>query len=1316
MLSSTSPHPPPPLQHLQSPFPTTPTPLPPDHVVLPPPPLPALPNAPNAQAQTPDPSPAPAPMYHDDAGFLAPLNPAVPPANTRPRSRPSSSTPGPVGTPKPEGAPDGVRQSQSQTAGRPPDGSRQLNVTDALSYLDAVKMQFQDKPDVYNDFLDIMKEFKHQLIDTPGVIERVSTLFHGNPYLIEGFNTFLPPGYHINASTDPRDPNLITVTTPLGTMTSTALSRSGLPGSLGFFEPPVPPPGQAQFTPLPPSISRPSSPRGRALHPTAHAPYHDKAGPEYSPGPPSTTAAASVLGNMGNKTHGERPSKEFDHAIQYLNKIKTRYPDDPNTYKQFLEILQTYRKEQTIQTAPKGSVAHTQREQRMMHDVYMQVQVLFKDADDILGEFKDFLGEINDAPGPSGGLVGILPHPPGPSSNAAPSSRRRKRDLPKETGTGPKSDAVRLDSRKRQRVAKLPAKGRAQSPTFNSYAPPSPPPAPPHNPHQPISFPQSMSNNLSHLSQSGLSMSQIAGPSSTTQDELMFFDRAKRHLEARDTYDDFLKVLNMYSKDIIDLKQLVTQVEIFLGDGELLVQFKNLLSWDDKKGNVEYGPPGSIRTGPPDPVLPRPVDDGQGPSYRRLPEREARLATSGRDQLARTVLNDEWVSHPTWASEEAGFLSHKKNSFEEVIHRCEDERHEYQIQLEGLSRTIAILEPLNARLDELSHEDRAQFKLKPNLGGQSRSLYMRTLKKVYGKDAGMEIYQALQDAPSVAVPVVLTRLKQKNEEWRRAQREWALTWRQIDGKNFYKSLDHMGINFKANDKKNITTKAFVTEIEGVKAEQEQAAPPPRPCTRGSLGFQLDYSFADTAVLHDSLKLVYSYLDHNQATYSLPERRSVERFLRAFVPTLCMYPLPEFNAACGPLDVGPEDDSGDEPLDSADAAGGVHAGDLRKKLLRTAQEKAAVRKGHDTPRDGSPNGLEGASSRVPSPEVVEGQGKGAGEAPQPTDVWIRESLPDDGVAIRDETVSARPFFANTTFYTLLRLLQLLYSRLSICKEVGAKHVASKFQHLTANPIANELGLEDSQGPSVVLDQILDTVQHSGHRDANVLYSYMLDVCEKLFDNDMDQSTFEEHMRWFFGTKAFLLYTVDKIIASLIKQVQAIVSDGKCQELWQHLRRNRGKMLFSRQDIIRYRRQAEHHVGSDDNLYRDAEAKTMRIQLVGTGDASVDEGTTAAGRWREYVDSYVTEHPTEWLHGSGAAGGRGLVKRHLAPDDSSGTVRTEGSLGVRVSLGTYKLFYEGGSGECLWRERGSAEEEMLRGRAAVREEERTRRATVFLVRQI
>jgi len=412
------------------------------------------------------------------------------------------------------------------------------------------------------------------------------------------------------------------------------------------------------------------------------------------------------------------------------------------------------------------------------------------------------------------------------------------------------------------------------------------------------------------------------------------------------------------------------------------------------------------------------------------------------------------VSHPTWASEEAGFVAHKKNSFEEVIHRCEDERHEYQIQLEGLSRTIGILEPLATRLNEMPLGERAALRLRPDLGGQSRWIYVRTLKKVYGKDAGTEVYQALQDAPAVTVPVVLARLKQKNEEWRRAQREWSLTWRQIDTRNFYKSLDHTGINCKQNDKKAITTKAFVTEIDNVRTEEELQERQQlqqqqqqqqqqkrtrekgaghnrfRPaCARGSLGFQLSYSFADSGVLCDALKLVYSYLDHNQATYSLPERRSVERFLRAFMPVLCMLPPAAFNAACGPPEIGVDDDSGDEQqVDdvSARTAGGsgsgsgcgVHAGDLRKKLARAAaHEKNADVGGSrvSTPADGR----DVLNTKGKEREKEERRGSAA------QGVWIREYLAEGATDIRDAPVSTRPFFSNTTFYTLLRLLQVSF---------------------------------------------------------------------------------------------------------------------------------------------------------------------------------------------------------------------------------------------------------------------------------------------------
>lgn len=79
---------------------------------------------------------------------------------------------------------------------------RELRVEDALLYLDQVKVEFGDRPHIYNEFLDIMKTFKTQQIDTPGVIRRVSNLFQGNRTLVLGFNTFLPEGYKIEIPSD----------------------------------------------------------------------------------------------------------------------------------------------------------------------------------------------------------------------------------------------------------------------------------------------------------------------------------------------------------------------------------------------------------------------------------------------------------------------------------------------------------------------------------------------------------------------------------------------------------------------------------------------------------------------------------------------------------------------------------------------------------------------------------------------------------------------------------------------------------------------------------------------------------------------------------------------------------------------------------------------------------------------------------------------------------------------------------------------------------------------------------------------------------
>ena len=58
------------------------------------------------------------------------------------------------------------------------DRDRLLNVKDALNYLDAVKVKFQEQPDVYNHFLDIMtgsrtnSQYPVSICLAPAVLQR----------------------------------------------------------------------------------------------------------------------------------------------------------------------------------------------------------------------------------------------------------------------------------------------------------------------------------------------------------------------------------------------------------------------------------------------------------------------------------------------------------------------------------------------------------------------------------------------------------------------------------------------------------------------------------------------------------------------------------------------------------------------------------------------------------------------------------------------------------------------------------------------------------------------------------------------------------------------------------------------------------------------------------------------------------------------------------------------------------------------------------------------------------------------------------------
>ncbi|KAF5390047.1 hypothetical protein D9757_003896 [Collybiopsis confluens] len=65
----------------------------------------------------------------------------------------------------------------------------------AIRYIHAVQDRYPDNPEVFDEFLDIIRDGNENRVDLSTTILRLEELFEGNQQLVEGFNAFLPGAY-----------------------------------------------------------------------------------------------------------------------------------------------------------------------------------------------------------------------------------------------------------------------------------------------------------------------------------------------------------------------------------------------------------------------------------------------------------------------------------------------------------------------------------------------------------------------------------------------------------------------------------------------------------------------------------------------------------------------------------------------------------------------------------------------------------------------------------------------------------------------------------------------------------------------------------------------------------------------------------------------------------------------------------------------------------------------------------------------------------------------------------------------------------------
>ncbi|RLV93073.1 Transcriptional regulatory protein SIN3 [Spathaspora sp. JA1] len=1103
---------------------------------------------------------------------------------------------------------------------------RPLNVKDALSYLDQVKIQFYNQADVYNNFLDIMKDFKSQSIDTPGVIDRVSTLFQGHPNLIQGFNTFLPPGYKIECSLDPSDPNPIKVTTPTGTTTRPNIAGNTYNQRWGNEE------GAAQV---------------QQQQVTPQVQYQQE--------------QQNLQGQPGGS------NVEFNHAISYVNKIKTRFANQPDTYKQFLEILQTY-----------------QREQKPISEVYEQVTVLFANSPDLLDDFKQFL--------PDTGNQGFPQQQPQPVHI-------------------PEGSSYYVNN-----GSQLPPVGNFQPPTGTTGLSPS---ATQQQYGQQISYPSTGSpepqvgygmqdpklakkrksigepyyednyNQEARLSgiRSGVVATKTGKPggvvkvvstsvaapvnptlvpgipepippyasvkTSSLSEEISFFDKVKKAIGNKQSYSDFLKILNLFTQDIIDKDTLVERVQGYIGEThpDLFNWFKMFVGYKDTPQNIENITFKKHQ-------LELSLCKAYGPSYRQLPKAETYMPCSGRDEMCWEVLNDEWVGHPTWASEDSGFIAHRKNQYEEILFKIEEERLEFDYYMESNLRTIQILETIANRIANMTPEQKVAFKLPPGLGHNSTTIYKKVIRKIYGKDRGFEVIDALHENPAIAVPIVLKRLKQKDEEWKRAQREWNKVWREMEQKVFYKSLDHLGLTFKQADKKLLTAKQLVSEISTVKVEQQNKRlhplmPKPQE--------QLNYSFEDTEILFDIVKLADVFI-HRSSNYSAADGEKLSQFLQFFVSLFFGIPSEDIQKALTARSKNEKGELAQEETENSDSAANLSDSGAKKRiregdLLRDVLKKQSKSKKEDRADSPTPQSADASVAQ----EVAE-------ELEKSTELWIKSA--NTKFSLRDDENSEKKrekynIFCNTTIYVYFRHLTTLYERLQNIKSMN-EAVGKEIRSRKHPQFAKDLNLLSHQLEGMGVEII-------GSKDC---YAQVLDLSERLIEGEIEHQWFEEGLRQAYRNKAYKIYTIDKVVQALVKHMYSMITDTKTSEMIVLFENDRLKPVSSAKEQILYRIQVRALMSADENMFKISFNETKNsasIQFVSLDDLTINDHESSQEQYNYYVTSFVLSHPTEGVPASNL---NMPFSRSFIESVDEDTVEGRSTAGLKVSIceNSYRLFFE------------------------------------------
>ncbi|GMT28623.1 hypothetical protein PFISCL1PPCAC_19920, partial [Pristionchus fissidentatus] len=493
------------------------------------------------------------------------------------------------------------------------------------------------------------------------------------------------------------------------------------------------------------------------------------------------------------------------NAVDYVNKIKSRFANSPVVYKEFLAILTVYQKRHSYACLTGGDTAQTERM------VMGSIGQLFKYHRDLIHQFRFFLPTASVVHGRVEERIGRL---------------------------------IKRETEKDKRDSRVVKDGKdAMTREINRVA------------HAPI------------LARRRIDVREAI--KTMKRDGAILFEKIRQVTTDRE-FGIIMRHCDLYSSGISSRKDFIIGVSPILSKFRRI--YNNLIAYLRQSSCIHKEVQQTSAA--------LDIDYSScklnGISYRALPDNVARPKCSGMNSLCYEVLNETWVSIPSWASEDSSVVSSKKTQFEEFVYRTEDERFELDIVIETNGYAIGCLQDMKYKLSKKSSSELNRFEIDDNYGVSSPAIFLRAIRRVYGELAG-RMLDSLKKEPKTTIDTLLDSLKEKDREWKDAQQVFNKGWREQVEKHTIRSLDHQSTQIKMTDSKYLRAKNLVNQIESLQLEMSSRRP-------AHTGPQMVLTYdRDRRALVDASDLLIHHV--RRSNLSKEEKKRVKNVLRKFVPEM-----------------------------------------------------------------------------------------------------------------------------------------------------------------------------------------------------------------------------------------------------------------------------------------------------------------------------------------------------------------------------------------------------------------------------------------------